>query len=51
MVNYKRRHWAVENALHRILDVEVNEDDSQKKENSARNYYLVTIMGDGYIKS
>ena len=51
LVNYKRNHWAVENALHRTLDVEFNEDDSQKKENSARNYSLITKMAMATLKA
>ena len=37
-----RSHWAVENNLHWVLDVQFNEDNSRKrKDNSAENFAIV----------
>jgi predicted transposase YbfD/YdcC len=37
-----RKHWAVENNLHWVLDVQFNEDGSRKrKENAAENFAIV----------
>ena len=51
LINYKREHWGVENGLHRTLDVEFNEDSSQKKEVSARNYSVITKMVMAILKA
>lgn len=51
LINYRRKHWAVENGLHRTLDVEFNEDNSQKKENSAKNYSVITKMVMAVLKA
>lgn len=44
ITNYKRRHWEIENGLHRTLDVVFGEDLSRKKMNSAVNYSIITKM-------
>lgn len=44
MTNYKRKHWEIENGLHRTLVVVFGEDLSKKKMNSAVNYSLITKM-------
>ena len=37
-----RSHWAVENSLHWVLDVQFNEDNNRKrKDNSAENFAIV----------
>lgn len=37
-----RNHWAVENNLHWMLDVQFNEDHSRKrKDNAAENFAIV----------
>lgn len=51
LINYKRAHWQIENALHRTLDVEFNEDNSQKKMTSAVNYSLITKMVIAVLKN
>lgn len=51
LINYKRDHWKVENSLHRTLDVEFNEDNSQKKMTSAVNYSLITKMVMAILKN
>jgi predicted transposase YbfD/YdcC len=51
LIRYKRAHWQVENALHRTLDVEFNEDNSQKKMTSAVNYSLITKMVMAILKN
>ena len=40
----------MENGLHRMLDVEVREDDSKKKMNSAINYSIITKMVTAVLK-
>lgn len=38
IIGYKRDHWAIENGLHWILDMEFREDESRaRKDNSAEN--------------
>ena len=51
LINSKRQHWGVENGLHRTLDVEFNEDCSQKKETSAKNYSVITKMVMAILKA
>lgn len=51
LINYKRAHWQIENSLHRTLDVEFNEDNSQKKMTSAVNYSLITKMVMAVLKN
>lgn len=51
IIEYKRAHWAIENGLHRTLDVEFNEDDSKKKMTAAVNYSLITKMVMAILKN
>lgn len=51
ITNYKRKHWEIENGLHRTLDVVFGEDLSRKKMNSAVNYSLVTKMALAVLKN
>lgn len=51
ITNYKRKHWEIENGLHRTLDVVFGEDLSQKKMNSAVNYSLITKMALAVLKN
>lgn len=39
-----RRHWGIENGLHRRLDVDFDEDDTRKKKNAAKNFSLISKM-------
>lgn len=39
-----RKHWSIENELHRRLDVDFMEDKSHKKGNSAKNYSVILKM-------
>lgn len=42
MPDYIRHHWGIENKLHWVLDVQLNEDDDQKSERkSARSFALL----------
>lgn len=51
ITNFKRRHWEIENGLHRTLDVVFGEDLSRKKMNSAVNYSLITKMALAVLKN
>lgn len=39
-----RRHWGIENGLHRRLDVDFREDESRKRKNAAKNFSLIRKM-------
>lgn len=46
-----RSHWAIENKLHWVLDVDFNEDSSRKRKgNSAFNFNLVSKIALGLIE-
>lgn len=44
LLRVSRGHWAIENNLHRVLDVDFKEDARRKKDNSAVNFSLITKM-------
>lgn len=44
LLRVSRGHWAVENNLHRKLDVDFDEDARKKKDTSAVNFSLITKM-------
>lgn len=47
-----RNHWGIENKLHWILDVHMNEDDDQKTERkSVRSFALMKRMALNILRS
>jgi predicted transposase YbfD/YdcC len=47
-----RKHWAIENSLHWVLDVQMNEDKIRKrKENSAENFSIIRKVALNLIKN
>lgn len=52
MLNYVRSHWAVENKLHWILDVQFGEDQSRKRnQNAAQNYSIIMKIALNLLKN
>lgn len=52
VLNYTRSHWAVENKLHWILDVQFGEDQSRKRnENAAENYSILMKIALNLLKN
>ena len=50
--HYIRNHWGIENKLHWVLDVQMNEDDDQKAERqSARSFALIKRIALNIVRS
>ena len=51
MLSYSRRHWAIENNLHWVLDVGLNEDGAQfRADNAAENMGVIRKVVINLIK-
>ena len=52
MPDYIRHHWGIENKLHWVLDVQMNEDDDQKAERkSVRSFSLLKRIALNIVRS
>lgn len=51
ILQFKRKHWGIENGLHWQLDITFNEDDDRKRKNSAQNYSLINKMALNILKN
>ena len=52
MPNYIRHHWGIENKLHWVLDVQMNEDDDKKSERkSVRSFSLLKRIALNIVRS
>ena len=51
LLNVARRHWSIENELHWVLDVALNEDHSRiRKEHAPENFAVLRHMAVSLLK-